>query len=716
MMWKSLAKLLSLSVGIAAFVLFIAVDARRALKKNEHWIPANTLVLSALSIQLLTVLNGQTSELEQTYNVIRNGAEDDDQLWGDSIRTNMLVIHSGRVMMCVFIGYLLPGMARPRTRGWRSKLAALILSIVFQISSEFYSLYHRSNDKNNNRSINLYLVSITTIFVSITVLLLLLWCAAFASKSIQDIVKQKIPVILRRDSNVVTWEGVEEEVLKSWIVARACQPEYIIARSVLSSSAGWVVTVCILISVVPWAYAGSTERYNDDLDWLMLTAFGLKCVFILTGWLIICWRWFTAVFYYGYSGSFLRRMRRWFHMEDFWTRRIFELGDEAFNPKAGIITKMGLRLPFKIPVVLVMVQIVVVFFSKGCWFFSEMFFCNKRVRRWFMSPDQYNLLLLYEEGSVKSDSDFRKYLGALKQIHMPGENPASLWVANGKGFKQAKKRLNKGFNDGQNCHELITLLRHKTSRNRTGGRCLDPKSYPEMDFKYLCKLDPEILHVETQFNYLGKRSCKLTAVSLISVIIQLYPLCVDNIDRNCQVIARNAIRAYSQAWEIMDLLDNSEPEALLLSQAADTAFQTLRVKARKRHPRIRKSDHKGTTKDAYAQIQKLAEEAKQRADIVGPTHDSVDWKAVAAANSLYKMCKSIHCTAPCDAKELVDEIECSLADVIDNCMQNVSTNLLVHNCIEWAGKLHEKEIWKALYIAGKVKGLKQKLEGESTNV
>jgi hypothetical protein len=49
-------------------------------------------------------------------------------------------------------------------------------------------------------------------------------------------------------------ENIEDHVLKAWIVVRASQPDYIMARSVFSAFAGVVVTVCLVLLVVKWIY------------------------------------------------------------------------------------------------------------------------------------------------------------------------------------------------------------------------------------------------------------------------------------------------------------------------------------------------------------------------------------------------------------------------------------------------------------------------------
>jgi hypothetical protein len=230
----------------------------KALKKRAHWIPGDWLVLSALTIQILNLLNGESSLLK---NIL-----DSPKPWdGEVVKNNLFMIQSSRVMLCGLVAYLLPGMARPGYEESWGKLGALVLSIFLHISSELFTVHrHLANSSLPLLSGYIHLWAnvervtegsfiISGVIISTTLLwlILLLICATIANKSIRMIVCQRIPVILAKHSDDAenSWKTVEDQVLKSWIVARACYPESIIAKSVLASSAALAVTLCILCSV-----------------------------------------------------------------------------------------------------------------------------------------------------------------------------------------------------------------------------------------------------------------------------------------------------------------------------------------------------------------------------------------------------------------------------------------------------------------------------------
>jgi hypothetical protein len=129
-------QLAGLSTVVLVFIGLLGWDTLKALKKRAHWIPGDWLVLSALTIQILNLLNGESSLLKDILDNTKN-------LNGEVVKNNLFMIHSSRVMLCVLVAYLLPGMARPGYEESWGKLGALVLSIFLHISSELLSVHRR---------------------------------------------------------------------------------------------------------------------------------------------------------------------------------------------------------------------------------------------------------------------------------------------------------------------------------------------------------------------------------------------------------------------------------------------------------------------------------------------------------------------------------------------------------------------------------------------
>jgi len=130
------AQLLGLFGGVLAFISFLGVDIARARKKRAHWFPGHALVLSALTIQVMNLLNAETALLKEVLDYRQ-------PLYGELVKNNLYIIHGSRVMLCMIVAYLLPGMARPGYEDSWGKLMALGPTMFFHIFSEFFTVRHR---------------------------------------------------------------------------------------------------------------------------------------------------------------------------------------------------------------------------------------------------------------------------------------------------------------------------------------------------------------------------------------------------------------------------------------------------------------------------------------------------------------------------------------------------------------------------------------------
>lgn len=710
------AVLTGLLVAAIVFITLIGLDTLKALKKGLYWIPADALVLTALTIQVLNLFNGQRVLFNQML---------DNQLAleAEVVKNYLFMIHTSRVMLCVLVAYLLPGMARSGGEDSWGNLAALILSIFLHIPSDMFSVHRRLaghglylHSKHyfwphaNKVTQTSFIVSDVIISVSLVWLIVLLSSAVIANKSIRDIIRQKIPKFLSWQSNGTdySWETVEDQVLKSWIVARACYPEYIIARSVLTTSAATIITICISSSIIGWLVQGPIIRISGANSFFKFPATILEVVFCIIGWAIISCRSLTSLAYYGRWRR--QKEERWcsfFMVEDFWTRHILELQETSFEKsqkrkvdervsEMTVTEGMEICLPVILLRCVFWVQFLVVFLCKVCWFLSEIMFYNKLT----LTVSSKLLLLLKHKKEMEEDGSGIET--KLENVHILWETRESVLATNRKSIKQAEELRREGHMDGKNCGTLVKFLGNYISRGYVGLRCLDPGTQQhQTGLNFLCKRHPgPALEVEKHFAYASKGSWKLTAVSLINIIVRLSPQC-----------GEESMRAYSEACDLMDLVEEADPETdNLLSKAADSLFKTLLERSKKINAPAKKFLATITMEQAAEAINKLAEESEQKAQVIGHGEDSLDWKKAAAGNALYKLCKSIDCRSG-DFIELIDELQRALADIIGACIQKVG-GALVYNCMKWAQDLdlQERKLLTAVYTAGKSKALMEELK------
>jgi hypothetical protein len=641
-------------------MILLSLDAWKAIQRKAYWFPGGFLVLSALTLQFIIYVDYSTVS-------VSSGTEDITDEDAENFLHIQLVIDSGRLVICVFIAYLLPGMVSSRFRNVWGDIGAVALGVLAHMFSEIYLVYLYF--KNSNSGAVWFKVFSAILFTAITLLVLLSICAVLAGKSIRIIINKKVPSLLSCCSNSRRDCGnIGDHVLKCWIVVRSSQPEYIMARSVLSSLAGLLVTVCVIAIVVKWRYV-----YIDDYETLLplnkITII-LQFIFSFIGWIVVAVRWLAAVKYFPIDGRSL------FQVEDFWTRSIIDLKDgqlkgplfrEKRNRDRTLLETniwdliIAVRLHTLFLFIGLFLQKLVVLLSKASCFLSS-------ILLWLVLKIHEKIMLWC--GSNILESDFSKYRQLLEIIRMPGEISESLWIANESAFKSTKKHMEQGKGTTA---ELIKMISRQTE--------------PAADIgKETCQEE------EKYFMYAGKKSWKMKAVSFIHFMLCYYP---DNKSGD----VNDAIKACSEAWALMDFVESSDTAVNLASLAADKEFDTLQNTWNKRlkmkptqSKQVRKSDQK---------IIESRIDSGKRVESEDSQQDSMDWMTAAANLSLYRTSKAIDLPSA----DSIDRLGRLLANVIVNCLAKELENALIEKCNKWAEDGKERDIYHAAFIAGKAKAV-----------
>eukprot|EP00253_Pinus_taeda_P028195 PITA_28195 len=729
----NLAELLGFLLGTAVFLVLIGQDLRNAIRKGANWVPGHALVLSALSIQALNFVENQGLLLDRML----YSSNLKKPLSDDVIKSSLFMIHSGRVMLCVLVAFFLPGMARPNYQEKWTKIIALGLSVFLDILSELLSVRRRLghsslflatnfiNISPHARRVNLasFIVSGAIISTTLIWLIVLLICATLTSKSIRNLTTQRILYILG-NPKAENWKAVEDQVLKSWIVSRACHPESIIASSVLGSSAAFGVTACVLFSIAAWIVQGPGMKFVGGAEfWLKFIITVMEVIFILIGWLIVCWRWLTASAYYedyyrnkGQSESYDRSERQCgsscFHVEDFWTRHILELkeAEESKLKELKVDEKISKIFARKLRHLRVNERHWLVVLLSKAFSFLTVYTLYNRFARYLVQK----IILKWHIQKVKGDYVEDQHI--VKNVKVLWQTPESVFSTNRRSIRQAKQIIRKGKRDGKNCHVLITLLGKYRERQKQDLdvpiESLDPGSAAaQRGLKYLLrrKVNEELGSgdVGEYLRYAGKRSWKLTAVSLIYIMVQLSP--------TSEAVWRDRLQEYYEAWEIIDLVESSDPEThSLLSKAADSLFNELHDPKENEKSKKQKPNSKEEPKVANKTpaITTLAKECEDKFDMVSEKirrgqESPVDWQNLVAWNALYRLCKSIDCSSG-NIDGLMNDLNNLFVDIIGGCLDRVRQALMV-KCRTWAQDLEKKKLLEALYVAGKCSGLMEQL-------
>ncbi|GLJ41069.1 hypothetical protein SUGI_0850310 [Cryptomeria japonica] len=756
-----IANIILLLASVSLFIFLIFKDAVKSLKSKAHWIPGDFLVLSALTIQLLNLISTQGQPLsldEKKIGLV--------EFW---------MIHTSRILLCVVIAYLVPAMANPGAEDYWGKITSLAITVFLNVITQLYILLPHNSDmtksyltrlwpKQQGTSPRLYYILAAIILTSFLMLLLLLGCANIAGRAIERIVAHRIPLILKAqvqedhqhhhhhysyegvlrseeteedhyyDSGCKScWQRVENAVLRGWIVARAYSLEYIIARSVLASSAAIILSAQIAITIVAGVWKSKSLEVHSVQDRLRFSITMMQCLFILIGWSMVLRRWVTAVAYYGSWSSCFR-------IEDFWTRHLRDLQQKQENelPQSQLLKakidkvvanqSSKITLPGLLLYGVIVLQWYTVSFSKACWFASQILFRNPLTGKLLST-----LLSKLKKG-------YSKYEAIMDGVQMLGETPNSLLLSNRRSIPIAVTLIQQGKKDAEpNCQSLVDFVATERTSRGLGLSCLEPNK-PQTGLKYLCKRSPIEGTPGSQEEHftdvMSTKPWKMTSVALLSIIIQFYPICAE-IDKerasssgfSPAKVVKDCMKAYSVAWEFMDFIEDADEEAdRIASEAADKYFRSLEAKAKDDLPLASEAKPHESVTEALAELKNESKRKMARQGSVNtngskskektPTqgfpkgwkgNDSIDWKAEAWASAVYELCNSIECNDETDVSELLKELQSSLADIINECLQKIQHIILV-NSRKWALHSDERRIAKALYTTGKASVIMEKLE------
>ncbi|GLJ29397.1 hypothetical protein SUGI_0579600 [Cryptomeria japonica] len=431
-------------------------------------------------------------------------------------------------------------------------------------------------------------------------------------------------------------------------------------------------------------------------------AWALEWAFILIGETVIFCRWFTSVVWSPrlfVKKVKLRRTRAF--VEDFWTRSVSEL-IEMYNlqkwclqeqSKYGSLKGLALRLATTMKIhylfyLLWPLQVSLVCFNKGCFFISELLF-------------SFKFLLGSDKVSFQSHGEFEEYREVLEKVCMPGENPERLWVANEKSMKQAKNHFNENKAKGYNCDKLFEFIM--------------PHLESDDDSRFVNQLE-RLPHLAKYFPALDENCMRITALSLLNVIVNLLPLHTD-VDP-----LTNAIEVYRQSFDLMSFVDNSDPQhpttidmlKFIDIEADRVAPEVAHYKAFEIINELLKETEEQLNAQKLEIISKEEQSGGEEQNFEEQYCDSRDWSAIEGSYSRYRVCKLILSREFNSTNELMEYLYGFLADVIAYCLLKLP-NMLVKRCREWAVKFEEEKIWDAMYIAGQVMGvMHQKCNVEPT--
>lgn len=680
--------LIAWCVWLVPVISLLLWDVWKAWKRRALWIPGHALVLSALIIQLL-------SFIDYSHISIYSGSSYKTEEVVAVLVKNQLVIDSGRLMMCVLMVYLVPGMACSGSTTVWANLTALGLSIILKIVSDLYSFNLETKGPDRKWSI----VFDFTLFIAIIYLLMLLIHAAMIGRSIRKMLSQRIPLALsccdpfeKRECN-----DVKDHAIKCWIVVRASQPDYVLARSQLTGFGGLTVTVCVVISIIKWRCVRLTDHGSViPAKKRTLTQFVIvgQLAIVLIGCIIIFIRylnyWLCGQIRNSDYLSVLSTENVYNDLQRCLARLLFRnkrVREKFIREKRPVIMEKFIRYSGIVSLSRHLVhcwQKATVPLSKHYAQFSK-FLSSILAKIMFSEPSVSTSKLSAILANIKSsepvaeDPKFSKYKEALEMILFPGEKAYPLWIANIWGLRKLENYMGQGHEDGKRSpDELIRLIRHKTGT--TEGEAGT-------------SADEEKAHLRQA----NKNSWKRTAVSLIHLMIYFYDAS-DKSDSD-SIVIENAIQSYIQTWEYMNFVDSLNGEVKSLGRGADKEFDSLQNGWNKR---------KQNSKQFQVELKELIEKMENPSDREQCNPQNSRDGTEAAKICLFETRRVIHDYAP-NAINKINHLQCLLANVIFCHMTEDVNKAGIGKCSNLAEEGKEEKIVDVAFLLAKARGVLDKV-------
>eukprot|EP00253_Pinus_taeda_P036447 PITA_36447 len=703
-------------VYLVPVIFLLLWDVWKAWKRRALWIPAQALVLSTPIIELL-------SFIDYSHISVYSGSSYQTEEVVAVLVKNQLVIDSGRLMMCVLIAYLLPGMARSGSTTLALDLASLVLSIILNILSEVQSVWkvekrnesmsalaadYNVETKGSDRKWSK--VCSTTLFIATIYLLLLLIQVAKIGITIRRIMSQKITSALScccTPCDRPRCNETKDHVLKCWMVARVSQPDYVLVRSGLCSTAWVYVTVCIVVSVIKWRYVQLTnyESLNSG-NQRTLTQFVIvgQLVIVLIGWIVVFIREVNFVSIRMYDRNSVSRMYDLNSVSKYFVRMSIEDAENDFDAYLIGLLVRDKRIQEKMisdrrkkPDVLIVYWLQKLRVSDpeqwlqklrvlapGHWLQKLRVPLSKLNGYWFQISFSWVVkleMLLTPLGQpevsnlVHDNGQFSKYKESLEMLLIPGESASSLWKANQWGFREVERYMDQGHEDGKRSpSELIFLLRLETgtAEGEAGKSAKEGKA---------------------PLQQANKNSWKRTTVSLIHLMIYFY-------DGSDDSVIENAMQCYIQGWEYMNFVDGLNEEVKSLGRQADREFESLE------HSWNKRAELGMLETEIKQPLSKLKSCSNEERRNLQNSRDSTEvakyclsetWTVIGPYLSAPEINNEIH------------RLQCVLANVYFFYMTEDLNKAVLQKCSKLAEEGMEEEILDVAFLSAKAQGVLDKV-------
>ncbi|XP_058084503.1 uncharacterized protein LOC131232279 [Magnolia sinica] len=298
-----------------ACTLAMACDTFRGLCHQNLWFPSRNFSLNATSLALLGIAAKLPIDLNTSM----------------PHRQDQLAKFSGTILICTVMGNFMPSLGAMEESEMLMNLFALcILVITVVVNIEI---------QMGTGVIYVFIPEHATIVFLMLILLVILGCSALTAPTTKQLLEQQFKCKHgwasdngSEEVGVSTVEKQKEDLKNYWVMAVTCNPQYVLARSALSTASRAFCLLAALIlgeAVVQSLGTGSFDFCSGESDykWSSTLVLISQGVAVAVGTIAPALRWFNAVGFHNLHRR-ARSFRQEFQVERWWILRFIEAKDK----------------------------------------------------------------------------------------------------------------------------------------------------------------------------------------------------------------------------------------------------------------------------------------------------------------------------------------------------------------------------------------------------
>ncbi|KAJ4712765.1 putative Plant/MNJ7-17 protein [Melia azedarach] len=448
----------------------MAFDAIRGFRQRKFWFPCKYFSLNATSLTIIAVAI--------KFSVDLNTAMPQKQ--------DQLAKVSSAVLICTVMGNTMPSLGTMETKELCMNIIALgilvvtmIVNICIQLGTGVIFVFWREH------AFIMFLMLVLLVILSFSAL-----TVPINKQYLEMKCKKKYEIALQESSNEVdrpVVKKLKEDLMKHWIMAHTCSPQFVMGRSVTCTASG---ALCLLSALtlaetmlrsylMPWSFKFCTGE--SDYKWSTTLVLVAQTIAVGVGTIAPAFRWFTAINFRCPNRGKKICINRIFKVERYWMQMLEELKEcplvfriknrrcrKFLHDAKNLFLNVCIRMQIGIVLASKGIQLISIYFVSRILLFCD--FCTELKK---FKPNNSISNDSRSESQSSSNQDLSRFV-----LHLEGENELVEIImkhncdATGHWIRMAKKQQPK---------HLLKLLKKSNSEGFKGVQDFDSYLVPSLE-------------------------------------------------------------------------------------------------------------------------------------------------------------------------------------------------------------------------------------------